>query len=138
MSLLLIVPFLLIGQPPEEDIILAEAEVPPPHLIETLPEKDRAKIKDVFYDTEVKMIELRSKIDLKRLDLRKELHSEKPDLAKIKRMINELADLKAQARILKVESMLKIRDIVGPEKWEKLRKERHKHRPRPPKHRWMR
>lgn len=133
--LFLIIPMLLIGQPPMEDL-----EVPPPEEIgpmaearmddvaafEDLSETEKAKIEDVMYKTQIEMIKLRTQIKLKRLDLMKAMKADNPSLSKIKTMINEISNLQAKAKIMEIEKMFKVRDIVGPEKWKKMHAQRRK------------
>ncbi|HIE06152.1 MAG TPA: periplasmic heavy metal sensor [bacterium (Candidatus Stahlbacteria)] len=127
--LLLIMPMLLIGQPPMEEFEarppeeigpMAEAHMTDFDAFEDLDETEKAKIEEIRYKTQVEMIKLRSKIQLKRLDLMKAMKADKPNLSKIKTIVREISDLQAEAKIMGIEQMLKVRDIVGPENWKKM------------------
>ena len=124
--LLFIIPLILIGQPPMEEMEPPplEAEVHQIVHCPDLSEKEKTEIKDIIYDTRSEMIKIRAQIAQKKLDLAKEMEHDKPNLSKIKKVIGEISDLQAEAKFLYVKRMLKVREIVGPEKWEKMREKR--------------
>jgi len=100
-----------------------------PKVVEALkltPEQQQ-KLEETSYQHQKEAANLRRDMQLKRLDLQRELDKENPDQAILDKLIDEQAALRAQAGKARVEQMLAVKKILTPEQWAKakeLRQER--------------
>lgn len=99
-----------------------------------LTEEQVTGIKEKQFKTEKEAIELRSKIQIARLELRNSMQSDNPDENAIKQKIKEISKLRSNLLFTKVQSRLELRNILTSEQLEKL-KELRKQRPNKPMHR---
>ena len=83
-----------------------------------LSETELKKVKEIHYKTQKKIIEIKSKIELKELELRHLLESETPKENEIYSLVKEIGNLKTQMRMEKIKSILEIRKILPKEKWK--------------------
>ncbi len=120
-------------------IFLVGAQVGPklgeiPHeILEELDITDaqQKEIETLLHTTEAKIIKSRADIEIKRLDLRTELEKDSPNEATVRKLVTEIGDIQTDMKIAGLETAIKIKKILGPEKLKeakKLMKERMKER----------
>jgi len=71
-------------------------------------------------ETRKQMIKTKSEIGLVQIDFQEELHKEKPDKAKLDKLINEIADLQAAMTRTRLEMQVKMTGILTPEQKQKM------------------
>jgi len=86
-----------------------------------LTDEQQAKIEEQKFAAGKTAIELRSKIQIARLELHKLMHADNPDEGKIKSKVEEIGKLKTEKQLNRVESHLSMQKILTPEQKEKLR-----------------
>ncbi len=86
-----------------------------------LSKEQLAKIRDIKFSTDKKVVKLRNDMELKEIDLKAELSKEKPDMTKIERLIRAKHSIMADIELAKVKEYLQIKDILSEEQLEKLR-----------------
>jgi Spy/CpxP family protein refolding chaperone len=102
-----------------------------------LTEQQLTSIKEKRFKTKKEAVELRSKIQIAELELKKLLQSDNPNQNSIKQKIEEISGLRSNLKFAKIQSRLELRNILSSEQLQKLkelRKERSKkcmHRGRP-------
>jgi Spy/CpxP family protein refolding chaperone len=93
----------------------------------SLTPKQRRKlraIRDTLRKTEVKT---RAAIEVVRIDLSRELDSDKPNRSKVGSYITKISSLEASARKAKVFASLSIRELLSKSQWEQLQNRRGRH-----------
>jgi Spy/CpxP family protein refolding chaperone len=85
-----------------------------------LTEEQKEQLKEQRFQSNYKKIQTRSKTRLKELELRHELQKKEVDREAIDRILKELKELQAAALDQKVESILRVKEILTPEQFEKL------------------
>jgi len=71
-------------------------------------------------ETRKKMVKVKSDAELKRIEFQEELQKEKPDKAKLDKLIGEIADLSAQRTRVMMETQVKTVEMLTPEQKEKM------------------
>ncbi len=87
-----------------------------PPLHQRLTEDEIAKIKEIRYNTRKKIIELKSKIELKELELKKLLDEEQPNEKEVYSLVKEIGNLRTQIRMEQIKEILEIKKILPAEK----------------------
>ena len=89
--------------------------------------EQQQKLDDLSYQHQRESANLRRDMQLKRLDLQRELDKDNPDPTVLDKLIDEQSALRAQAGKARVQQMLAMKKILTPEQWSKakeLRQER--------------
>jgi len=103
-----------------EDIEIEKHIVPKPEFNNLKPEQ-RAQIEEINIETRKTIIPIRAQIELKEIELQKEMESEKPDKDKIMKIAKEIHELHWQIKKAQLEQQLKINALLTPEQREQLK-----------------
>ncbi len=87
-----------------------------------LTEAQENEIKGLLKNTEAKLIKYRGDVETKRLDLRSELDKDSPSETAVKKLAKEIGDIHTEMKILGLETAVKIKKILGPEKLKEAKK----------------
>ena len=85
-----------------------------------LSEEQKEQLKEQRFNEKYNRMETRNKIRLKELELRHELEKEAVNQETINKIVSELKELQGIAIEQRVDSVLKMRQILTPEQFEKL------------------
>jgi Spy/CpxP family protein refolding chaperone len=85
-----------------------------------LSDKQIEDLKELATDMQKKMITIRADIELKEIDLREVLDSEKPDEGKAISLIKEIMGKKTEMEILKIKQLISVKEMLTSEQLEKL------------------
>ncbi|MCK4453694.1 periplasmic heavy metal sensor [candidate division WOR-3 bacterium] len=91
-----------------------------------LSNEQRDAIENASFETRKKIIPLRSEIELKRLDLEKEMKADEPNRSKIMKTMKEISDLDLKIKQTEMDQRLHIHSMLTPEQKEQLKKPLHK------------
>jgi len=94
-------------------------------MLDLSPEQ-REEIENSRYEVEKKVIPLRAEIQLKHLDMQKEMKADNPNRSKLMTTIKQMSDLQLKTKQLMLDQKLKIHSILTPEQREQLKKPMHK------------
>ena len=84
-------------------------------------DKDQlAKMRELRSGMKRKMIEQRGKVDLARLDFQAELQKDKPDTARLNKLIDRIAQFKADKTRVKLSMRVEMIKILTPEQKQKM------------------
>lgn len=98
---------------------------PYPHLEELgLSEEQLKKIKNVHFELEKNQIEIKSKIEINELELRKMMMDDASE-KEINNQIDKIADQKSRMRKLHISSHFKIKKSLTDEQWQSFKKSMH-------------
>ncbi len=105
-----------------QDPIEEGEELPVPNIAQVLglSPKQKEQLKEQRYQDELKRIDTRNKIRLKELELRHELEKKEVNRQAINRVVEELKELRGAMLDQRVDSILKLKEILTPEQFEKL------------------
>lgn len=78
------------------------------------------KVKKLHQETRKNTVKLRSDMELKRIDFEEELQKAKPDNNALMKLIGEMAELEAKQYRIRLETRVKMMEILTPEQKEKL------------------
>lgn len=114
------------GPPPEEHMGPSkghhmEAEMAEGEKAAGLSQEQRDKMKALREEFRGKQKASWEQIKARREDLRKELDSTNPDRGKAEALAKEINDLQGQAAISRIDEVFKLRSILTPEQFQKLR-----------------
>ncbi len=98
----------------------------PPELLDELSSEQKTKIEDIRIETRKNIIPIKSQIELKHIDLHKEMKVDNPNKDRILKLSQEIHELEWQIKRLNIEEKLKIHAILTPEQREKLKMPRKK------------
>jgi len=87
-----------------------------------LSDEQREAIEDTKFDAQKKIIPLRADIELRRLDLHKEMQSDDPNRNKIMKIVKEISDLELKIKQTEINKRLDIHSILTPEQREELKR----------------
>lgn len=90
--------------------------------------EQQQKLDDLAYRHQKEAVGLRADLQLKRLDLERELDKVSPDQAAVDRLLDEQAAMKARLGKARVHQMLDVRRVLTPEQWSKVREFRQSRR----------
>lgn len=79
------------------------------------------KIESLRYDHQKEMIGLKGQMQVKRLDLRKEMEKDTPDPAALDKLVDEGAALRATMQKARLHHLLDMKKILTPEQWQKAK-----------------
>ena len=120
---LILLPCLAFAQAPEQTAAEETGEeLPVSKIAEELglsPEQ-KEQLKEQRYQEQYKRIETRNQLRLKELQLRHELENEVVNKQAVDRIVAELKELQGITIEQRVNSILKMREILSPEQFEKL------------------
>jgi Spy/CpxP family protein refolding chaperone len=120
---LIFLPCLAFAQAPEQTVTEeADEDLPIYKIAEELglSSEQKEKLKEQRFQARYSMIENRNKIRLKELELRHELEEEAINHEAINKIVAELKQLHGATIEQRVNSILKMREILSPEQFEKL------------------
>uniref|UniRef100_A0A7C6AGT3 Periplasmic heavy metal sensor n=1 Tax=candidate division WOR-3 bacterium TaxID=2052148 RepID=A0A7C6AGT3_UNCW3 len=103
-----------------------EMEQFPPELLDDLSPEQKAKIDETRIEMRKNIIPIKAQIELKQIDLHKEMEADNPNKDRILKLSQEIHDLEWQIKKLNIEERLKIHSILTPEQREKLKMPRKK------------
>lgn len=86
-----------------------------------LTQEQRDKIEASALDVRKKIIPIRAEIELRQLDLRTAMDSDKPDEQKILTLSREIHDLEFKIKELRIKERLLVHSILTPQQRDKLR-----------------
>jgi len=94
-----------------------------PPLIEELglSAEQKEQIREQQYEERKKKMEVRNEVRLRELDLQHELGEATPNKEKIDKLLVELTELQGQLLKLRIDAILKLRNILTPEQFDKFR-----------------
>ncbi len=93
----------------------------PSELLGDLSPEQRTKVEEVRIETRKKIIPIKSQIELKQIDLHKEMKADNPNKDRILKLSQDIHELEWQIKKLHLEKRLKIHSILTPEQREKLK-----------------
>jgi Spy/CpxP family protein refolding chaperone len=82
------------------------------------------KIADINKNHERKMLDYREKLAPKNIQLRRLLLDETVDMVKVRSLVKEIADLRAELQILRIQQRLDIEKVLTPEQKAKMKQHR--------------
>lgn len=94
-----------------------------PKVIQALnltPEQQQ-KLQDMSYQNRKQALDRRHDMELKRLDMERELDKDNPDPAVLDRLIDEQSALRAKSGKARVQNMLAMKKVLTPEQWTKAK-----------------
>lgn len=80
-----------------------------------------AKLEQIRFDYKASMIKLRSEMQLKKLDMEREMNAENPDRAKLNKLVDELSAVRSRMAKARISHGLDVKKILTPEQWNKLK-----------------
>ncbi|MGQ9664636.1 MAG: Spy/CpxP family protein refolding chaperone [bacterium] len=83
--------------------------------------EQKVKIEEIETNTRKTIIPIRSQIEIKELDMNKEMKAEKPNKEKILKMAQEIHELEWQIKKAHLEEQVSIASLLTPEQREKMR-----------------
>lgn len=83
--------------------------------------EQKAKIEEIKINTRKTIIPIRSQIELREIDMRKEMKSEKPNKDRVLKIAQEIHELEWQIKRAHLEEEIAIASILTPEQREKMR-----------------
>ncbi|MGQ9464204.1 MAG: Spy/CpxP family protein refolding chaperone [bacterium] len=83
--------------------------------------EQKVKIEEIETNTRKTIIPIRSQIEIKELDMNKEMKAEKPNKEKILKMAQEIHELEWQIKKAHLEEQISIASLLTPEQREKMR-----------------
>ena len=86
-----------------------------------LSEDQKEKLKNFRLEHRKQIIKLKSDIEIKEIDLRDEMLNKEVNRGRIKNLIDDITKLKGELERLKVEQILKTREILTGEQFNKFR-----------------
>ncbi|MGH2569310.1 MAG: Spy/CpxP family protein refolding chaperone [Bacteroidota bacterium] len=86
-----------------------------------LSDDQRNQIEKLRTDFQKQQIPQRGKVETAQIELRELLRAENPDKAAIEKKINELAQLRAQLSVARVNQMFAVRNVLTPEQQKMIR-----------------
>ncbi len=88
--------------------------------IEFTPEQ-KAKIEEIKMNTRKTIVPVRAQIELKQIDMEKEMKAEKPNKDKILKIAQEIHELEWQIKKAHLEEKIAIASLLTPEQREKMK-----------------
>ncbi len=86
----------------------------------------REEIETSRYEVKKKVIPLRAEIQLKHLDMQKEMEADNPNRSKLMSLTKQISDLQLKIKQLMLDQKLKIHSILTPEQKEQMKRSSHK------------
>ncbi len=80
-----------------------------------LTDDQKKQMEKLRLDLQKKNIPLQSQIRLARLDIREQMMADKPDRAKIEKLMRQVSDLQLQVKVNGLDHMLAVRNLLTPE-----------------------
>jgi len=85
-----------------------------------LTEEQKAEIKKIWLGFQKEAIELRSKIQIKELEVKELCSGPQTDLTKVRAKLQEIADLQVELKVKRLEKYGEIKDLLTPEQQAQL------------------
>jgi Spy/CpxP family protein refolding chaperone len=83
--------------------------------------EQQQKLEDLRYERRKESVTVRRDMELKRLDLEREMSKDNPDPAAVDRLLDEQGALRIRMNKTRVHQMLDMKKILTPEQWSKAR-----------------
>lgn len=83
--------------------------------------EQRAEIEASKYEIEKKTIQLRSDIELKQLDFRKEMNMDNPNRNKLMNLTKDISELQLKLKQLMLDHKLRVHSILTPEQRKQMK-----------------
>lgn len=102
----------------------------PPHVAARIgvPQETQTKIQQMAFQSNEQLINLEADLKRSQLELEKLLASQKPDHNAVLAQIDRVSRAETEVRKNRIGLMLRIREALGPELWQKLQAEMPMHR----------
>ena len=84
--------------------------------------KQQEEIENSRYEVEKKVIPLRAEIQLKHLDMQKEMKTDNPNRSNLMNLTKQISDLQLKIKQLMLDQKLKIHSMLTPEQREQMHK----------------
>ncbi|MCX6121792.1 MAG: periplasmic heavy metal sensor [Ignavibacteriales bacterium] len=88
-----------------------------------LTDEQKKDVEKIHFDAEKQTIAQKAKVETARIELQQLLKADAPDKASIEKKINDLADLKVQMHMIKINSWFAINKLLTPDQqktWKKV------------------
>ena len=86
-----------------------------------LSDQQEKKLQELHFNTAKQLIQIRSDLQIARLDLKRMLAEEKPEREMIFNQVEQISRIQAEMKKVHIEKMLTFREILNKEKLEKFR-----------------
>lgn len=86
-----------------------------------LTKEQRQEIGNARIEARKKIIPLKAEIELKEIDLEKEMRADKPNRSKIMKLTEEISSLRLKIQQTRIDEKLKVHALLTPEQREQLR-----------------
>ena len=103
--------------------VLAAGPFSNPKVVKALnlsPEQQQ-RLEGLRYQQRKEAVDLRRDMELKRLDIERELDKDTPDTAAVDRLLDEQGVLRTKMGKAKIHQMLEMKKILTPEQWSKVK-----------------
>jgi hypothetical protein len=84
--------------------------------------EQREEMEKIFETTEKEIIESRSRMQVKRLEMERLMRSEAPDIREIRKLVNEIGDAKSSSMMAGIERKLKMRKVLSRDQMDKAKR----------------
>jgi Spy/CpxP family protein refolding chaperone len=84
--------------------------------------EQREQLEDLYENTEKEIIEARSKLDIKHLEMERVMRSAEPDMREIRKLVTDIGDARSTSMLARIERDLKVKQILTPDQVEKAGK----------------
>lgn len=85
-----------------------------------LSKEQLAQVRDLQRESRKKVVEIKSKIQIKKIDFDEEIQKDKPDQKLLEKLVDDLTALHAQQYKAMLESRVKVMSLLTPEQRQKL------------------
>jgi len=86
-----------------------------------LTDQQEKKLQELYFNTAKELIQMRSDLQIARLDLKRMLAEEEPDREMIFNQVEQISKIQAEMKKVHIEKMLAFREILNKEQLEKFR-----------------
>ncbi len=87
-----------------------------------LTEEQEAKIAGLKFEQEISSIKLEAELKVLKLTLKQEMSKDDPSEKELKALVSKIAAIQEKQHLMKIEHMLAMRKILGPENWKMHKK----------------
>ncbi|MEO0185486.1 MAG: periplasmic heavy metal sensor, partial [candidate division WOR-3 bacterium] len=98
----------------------------PLEFLDNLTPDQKTKIEDIRIETQKTIIPIKGQIELKQIDLQKEMKNDRPDKDRILKIAQDIHQLEWQIKKAQIEEKIKIHSLLTPEQREELKMPKHK------------
>lgn len=83
-----------------------------------LSEEQKAKMAELKMEQEIAGIKLGAELKILKIKIKQEMSKDDPSEKELKALVSQIADIQEKQHLKKIEHMLAMRKILGPEKWK--------------------